>query len=63
MVKTMLAKIKMHIAKLYNKQRGLLMLLFVLSILLRAGVAFYKGDQVPSPPMAPDDTSYILLPG
>lgn len=38
-----------------------LALLLILSVLLRIGVAFYLGDQVPAPPGAPDDTSYSYL--
>ena len=36
-------------------------LLLIVSVLLRIGVAFYLGDQVPAPPGAPDDTSYSYL--
>lgn len=61
MSKTVLTTVRMQIAKLRSWQQGLLALLYVLSVLLRVGVAFYRGDHVPPPPGAPDDTSYSYL--
>jgi hypothetical protein len=39
----------------------LLVWLLILSVVLRVGVAFYMGDQVPPPVNAPDETSYSYL--
>ena len=38
-----------------------LALLLVVSVVMRLGVAFYLGDEVPPPVNAPDDTSYSYL--
>ncbi len=46
---------------LWQPHFTLLVLILLVSVLLRVGVAFYLGDQVPPPQNAPDETSYTYL--
>ena len=60
----LLQKFQNRIHSLLNLRQphfALLVLILLVSVLLRVGVAFYLGDQVPPPENAPDETSYAYL--